>query len=395
MTAIRCWPAAPPRPPWCRLRLTSLPLSVVVRPPAASRLAPASASGVGAGRRRGTPRRRCRSTAARRSGPRRCRPRWRPSRRGRRAPAASAVSRPRCSRIEALLGAVVEDHQRRAAGPPLVAVVERVGEHVGGAGRGDHRQQVLGVAGQRRAPAGAPDRLGHPAGGPGREHRAAPHQRRGVGERDRQHLGRVDGEVAVRRAGDRHVVEGLRHRLGVGVRPEVDAGRGPRSITTAAASWSPRRARQHRAVAAGGVLGDQRARRAGDHHPAAAADRLGDRGGRSGVAALGREHDDEVERRRPSRAGTAPARPRTAPGTTARAPRGAAGSPGRRRRRPAGGPRPRAPATAAAIASAALAGLTPDPGAGLGEVPQRLVVRRERGLVVEPRVVEDLGHGRT
>ena len=79
-------------------------------------------------------------------------------------------------------------------------------------GRGglDDGQQVLGVAGERGAAAGAADRLRDPARGPRREHGPAPDQRVGVGQRDGQHLGRVDREVAVRRAGDGDVVEGLR-----------------------------------------------------------------------------------------------------------------------------------------------------------------------------------------
>ncbi len=266
-----------------------------------------------------------------------------------------------------LLRAVVEQQQHRPRA--------RAGASANGssktsrcARRLEHREQVLGVAGQRGPAAGPPDRLGDPAGRPGGQHGAAPHERVGVGQRDGEHLGRVDREVAVRRAGDRDVVERLGHRLGVGRRPELD----PVEV----GQHHDRRGelvagdgRQDRAPAAGGVLGDHRRRRAGHHHLAAAADRLGDRRRGAGVGPVGRQHDDEVEAAGPARQG----RPR--PGDERhRAPRledraqqpgvGAGGDDGARPVLLAG------PGHRLLDRGRGLAGLAPHPRAGLGQRAQ-------------------------
>ena len=163
------------------------------------------------------------------------------------------------------------------------------------------------------------------------------------------------------------------------------------STSTAVASWSRPWSGRIVRPAARGVLGDQRVRRGGDDHLAAAADGLGDRGRRAHVAAVGGEHDDQVEPAGPAGQPRVRARRRTAPGTTARARRAAAGSRGRRRPRPGDGPARgrRRPPRRARTPPRRPRGV-PAPRTRPG--PQERVGDGQRGLVVEPRLVEPGGH---
>ena len=249
---------------------------------------------------------------------------------------------------------------------------------------------MLGVAGQRRTPAGAADRLGHPTSGAGREHRPAPDQGVGLRQGDGQHLGGVDRDVAVGRARQRHPVEGVGHQLVVGLRAEVGAVEvlehqdGDGELVAG-------RAGQDRAPAACGVLGHQGVLGARHDDPAAAPDRLGDRGRRADVAALGRQHDDQVQRTRPAR------QPRVGPGHERhRAPR-LEGGPQQSRVGPGGDDRTRTALFAGdrdGLGQGALRldGLAADPRAGLREHPEARVGGGEDDLVVQAGLVEP-GHG--
>ena len=223
------------------------------------------------------------------------------------------------------------------------------------------------------------------------QHRASPHDRGGVGEGDRDHLGRVDREVAVRRATRPRPRRGQLATCSTSVR-------GPRSTLVEVVQHHHGRrelvaghGRQHRRPPADGVVGDQRPGRAGHHELAAAPHGLGHRGRGPGVGTDGREHDDQVHAAGP--AGQRRARPRheghRAPGL-----QDGSEQPGVR-----AGRQHRAGTDALAAAGDGLghglggvAGLAAYPRAGLGQAPQHLVGARQRALVVEPRLVEPRRH---
>ena len=192
------------------------------------------------------------------------------------------------------------------------------------------------------ATARATQRLRQPARGAGGEDRPAPHQRVGVGHRDGEHLGRVDGEVAVGRA--------------------AVATSSSDSATASASACGPRcdvgEVVEHHDGGGQLVAGHRRAApsRAGRpraHRPATARGRRR-RPGSRGVRPRRRRTRDPWSlpsgasiTTRSSDAGPAGqagvrARPRTAPGTTARAPPAAGGS------RPGGDHRARPVVVAAA-----------------------------------------------
>jgi hypothetical protein len=134
------------------------------------------------------------------------------------------------------------------------------------------------------------------------------------------------------------------------------------------------------------VLGDQRALGTGHDELAAAADRLGDGGRGVLVAALRGEHDDQVEAAGPA-GSFGPGQATNGTGhhgsSTARSSResGPAATTAR-------GRLPRIVSVARRTPASARTRLASYPRTGLGEVAQRDVGARERGLVVEQAVVE-------
>ena len=287
----------------------------------------------------------------------------------------STVSRPRCSRTDA---SSVPSSRTSRPGRAARRLARRTGRRTGRAGGAavEHRHQVVGVGGQRRTAGRTPDRLGHPARRPGREDRATPHERQRVGQREREVLGRVVGDVAMRRARDGDVVEDPRDALG------STSGPTPRrcsacSMTTATARVSSvwvgsivlcRPAACSASTERGGqaVISMQ---------PRRTASRTADAVCASPPA--GREHDDEVERAGPAGQARVRARRRTAPddqgSSTARSSRASApaattargGHSGSRAgerlgrpRRPRAGPahRPRRAGAAAASAASSASG---------------------------------------
>ena len=229
----------------------------------------------------------------------------------------------------------VVEHDEGGTSRFRAVVGEGVGEDVTRPGGTDERQQVLGVRCDG-APAGrASERLGNAAGCSCREHGATPQQRSFVGKRDREHLGRVDRQVPVGRAGHSDVVECRGDRFGVGLGAEPDPRQEVQHDHCSGQLVAALR-RQHDRVTAFGMLRDKRSGRAGGHDLAPSPDRLRHCGGRIGVGANGRQHENEIERSRPSRADSGRARRRTAPDTRVRAPPAGGVSPDRPRRSPGG-----------------------------------------------------------
>ncbi len=192
----------------------------------------------------------------------------------------------------------------------------------------------------------------------------------------------------MRAAGHRDLVEGVGDDVGVGRRPEVqpveqvehDDGDGELVAGLR---------RQHRGVAALGVLGDQRALRRGA--PPAGSRAAPPRPPRRRSA--GRCPPARARRRGrgcpPSRGGRPRARPRTAPGRPARGRRAAAASRDRRPRRPAGSHL----REALHRLGERLGGrdrLAAYSRTGLGDASQARIGTGQRRLVVEEPVVE--GH---
>ena len=168
-------------------------------------------------------------------------------------------------------------------------------------------QQVLGVAGERGAAAGPPDRLRDPAGGAGGQHRPAPDDRVGVGQRDGEHLGRVDRQVAVaasRRSRRRRAPRRPARRRRAG---RASTRSRYSSITTAVASWSRVEVGSTVAPPARGVLGDQSSRAGRPRRPGSRG--VPPRRPRTALpvsAPVGRQHHHQVEAPGPARAAPAP-----------------------------------------------------------------------------------------
>ncbi len=325
-----------------------------------------------------------RSAATWRSAPDPSRPGGRRHRSGRRcARRRSAADRPDPGDVVA--HPVVDDHHARPP-VPLPHLLERVGKRVARGGGVQQRQHRLGVRGQRRAATGCAQRLGDPPAGPAGQYGAAPDQRLGLGQPQRQVLGRVLGDVQERRAVLGHLVHRVGDRFGGDLRAEThpaQAGQGHDHRSQRVAGLGG----QQDGLPGCGVLGDRRDRRAGHDQLTAPPDGLPDRTDQRLAAALGGEHHDEIERADPARQpGPRPGHERyRAVGLQQGPDQPCLGADGDHRARPG-------VVVQATQGQPGLTALLPESGPGAGQSAQHLVSGRHARPVVQRRVVEDASH---